>query len=110
MEKKLCIPMYHHILWTISRLRYFNEYHPTDSQRTELIFSINEMFKNRHEVVLKEKLKIWNVNPPKAETSVICRMFSGYIKMCHWTGSEWLDMWKDTLEGEVVEWMYIPYD
>ena len=54
--------------------------------------------------------KIWYINPPKDETSVICRMHNGYIKMCHWTGEKWLDMWTDTLEGEVLEWMYIPYD
>jgi len=54
--------------------------------------------------------KVWNVNPPKADMSVICRMNNGYIKMCHWTGTEWLDMWKHTLDREVKEWMYIPYD
>ena len=57
-----------------------------------------------------ERLKIWNVHTPKANTSVICRMNNGYIKMCHWTGTEWLDMWKLTLEGKVKEWIYIPYD
>ena len=36
--------------------------------------------------------KIWNVNTPKSDMSVICRMNNGYIKMCHWTGTEWLDM------------------
>jgi uncharacterized coiled-coil DUF342 family protein len=46
---QLSTPIYNHLRWTISRLRYFNEYHPTDKQRLELIFSINEMFKNRHE-------------------------------------------------------------
>lgn len=56
------------------------------------------------------KHKYWNTGNPSGEMSVICRMFSGYIKMCHWTGFEWLDMWQDTLEGEVVEWMHIPYD
>jgi hypothetical protein len=45
----ISIPIYNHLKWSISRLRYFNEYHPTDIQRIELIFSINEMFKNRHE-------------------------------------------------------------
>lgn len=30
--------------------------------------------------------------------------------MCYWNGSEWLDMWKSTLDGIVVEWMHIPYD
>jgi len=65
-----------------------------------------EMLEERQE----QRRKIWHINPPKAETSVICRMHSGYIKMCHWTGEKWLDMWTDTLEGEVVEWMHIPYD
>ena len=59
---------------------------------------------------LNQMSKVWNVNPPKADMSVICRMNNGYIKMCHWTGTEWLDMWKHTLDGEVKEWMYIPYD
>ena len=45
----ISIPIYNHLQWTISRLRYFNEYYPTDNQRIELIFSIGEMFKNRHE-------------------------------------------------------------
>lgn len=45
----ISIPIYNHLKWTISRLRYFNEYYPTDNQRIELIFSIGEMFKNRHE-------------------------------------------------------------
>ena len=46
----ISVPIYNHLKWTISRLRYFNEYYPTDNQRIELIFSIGEMFKNRHEV------------------------------------------------------------
>jgi len=55
--------------------------------------------------------KIWNTKPPKvAEGDYICRMSNGYIKMCHWNGARWYDMWKDTLEGEVVKWMHIPYD
>jgi hypothetical protein len=54
--------------------------------------------------------KIWKQGYPNVEMSVICRMVSGYIKMCHWTGEEWLDMWSDTLEGKVKEWMYIPYN
>lgn len=62
------------------------------------------------EEMQEQRRKIWHKNPPKAETSVICRMHNGYIKMCHWTGEKWLDMWTDTLEGEVVEWMHIPYD
>ena len=49
IELKLSIPIYNHLKWTISRLRYFNEFYPIDRQRIELIFSINEMFKNRHE-------------------------------------------------------------
>ena len=63
---------------------------------------------------IKKMSKTWNVNPPKLiHSTVICRMNNGYIKMCHWTGTEWLDMWnmwKPTLEGKVKEWMHIPYD
>lgn len=52
---------------------------------------------------------VWNQTTPQSNTNAICRMMDGYIKMCHWTGEKWLDMWKDTLEGEVKEWMNIPY-
>jgi hypothetical protein len=55
-------------------------------------------------------LKMWKEGHPNVEMSVICRMESGYIKMCYWTGEQWLDMWSDTLECEVKERMYIPYD
>jgi len=54
------------------------------------------------------KHEYWNKANPSAEVSVICRMENGYIKMCHWTGYEWLDMWSDTLDGLVNEWMFIP--
>jgi hypothetical protein len=30
--------------------------------------------------------------------------------MCYWNGGEWLNMWKNTLKGIVIEWMHIPYD
>lgn len=30
--------------------------------------------------------------------------------MFYWNGTEWLDMWKNTLEGIVFEWMHISYD
>jgi hypothetical protein len=54
--------------------------------------------------------KTWNkLNPPESG-SYICRMGNTYIKMCYWNGSEWLDMWKTSLEGIVVEWTYIPCD
>ena len=42
------------------------------------------------------------------EGTYVCRMTDGYVKMCYWTGCEWKDMWKDTLEGEVKEWMEVP--
>lgn len=42
------------------------------------------------------------------EGTYLCRMTDGYIKICYWTGYEWKDMWKDTLEGEVKEWMEVP--
>lgn len=54
--------------------------------------------------------KIWRTENPKREGDFICRMMNAYIKMCHWTGTEWLDMWKPTLDGVVIEWMVIPYE
>ena len=54
--------------------------------------------------------KIWRTEKPKREGYFICRMMNAYIKMCHWTGTEWLDMWKTTLDGVVIEWMVIPYE
>ena len=39
--------------------------------------------------------KIWRTEKPKREGDFICRMMNAYIKMCHWTGTEWLDMWKN---------------
>lgn len=53
---------------------------------------------------------VWSLDPPKERKSFICRMTNGYIKMCYWTGTAWRDMWKSTLEGEVLEWMHIPYN
>lgn len=48
--------IYNHIKWTISRLRYFREYHPNDRGNiNELIFSINEMFENRHQQTPKPR-------------------------------------------------------
>ena len=57
-----------------------------------------------------ELKKIWNTSKPSIEGSYICRMDNAYIKMCHWNGSEWFDMWKSGLDGEVKEWIEIPYD
>ena len=57
-----------------------------------------------------ELKKIWNTSKPLIEGSYICRMNNAYIKMCYWTGSEWVDMWKSGLDGEVKEWIEIPYD
>ena len=54
--------------------------------------------------------KTWRTENPKREGDFICRMMNAYIKMCHWTGTEWLDMWKTTLDGVVIEWMVIPYE
>ena len=45
---------------------------------------------------------------PKNEGSYLCRMDNCYIKMCYYTGTEWLDMWETTLKGEVIRWMEIP--
>ena len=44
------------------------------------------------------------------KASYICRMDDGYIKMCYWSGYQWTDMWKRTLNGSVKKWMYIPQD
>ena len=57
-----------------------------------------------------ELKKIWNTSKPLIEGSYICRMNNAYIKMCHWSGMQWFDMWKPTLDGGVKEWMEIPYD
>ena len=54
--------------------------------------------------------KIWKTDNPLEEASYICRMANAYIKMCHWNGEYWLDMWKSGLDGEVKEWIEIPYD
>ena len=59
---------------------------------------------------MKEIAETWRACEPSMEGSYICRMANAYIKMCHWNGSEWLDMWKSALDGEVKEWMEIPYD
>ena len=57
----------------------------------------------------KEKgQKEWRLKNPKIKGEYLCRMNNAYIKMCHWTGSEWLDMWKSDLTGYVVEWIDIP--
>jgi len=45
---------------------------------------------------------------PKKEASYVCRMSNGYIKLCYYTSTEWLDMWETTLKGEVIRWMEIP--
>jgi hypothetical protein len=54
-------------------------------------------------------IRAWQTENPKEEGSYLCRMDDSYIKMCHWTGTEWLDMWQSTLKGKVVEWIAIPY-
>ena len=59
---------------------------------------------------MKEIAKTWRTYEPSIEGSYICRMDNAYIKMCHWNGSEWFDMWKSILDGEVKEWIEIPYD
>lgn len=54
--------------------------------------------------------KTWNKSNPLEIGAYICRMSNAYIKMCYWTGNVWIDMWKQTLEEIVIEWMHIPYD
>lgn len=55
-------------------------------------------------------MKNWNQENPKHAGDYICRMQNGYVKMCHWNGTTWYDMWKQTIDGIVKEWMNIPYD
>ena len=55
-------------------------------------------------------MKNWNKENPKHAGEYICRMQNGYVKMCHWNGTTWYDMWKQTIDGIVKEWMNIPYD
>lgn len=52
---------------------------------------------------------IWKKTSPEKPGDYICRMNDGYIKLCHFTGEVWLDMWKSTLSGEVMEWFPVPY-
>lgn len=47
-------------------------------------------------------------NPPNEKKSYLCKMKTGHIKMCFWTGTEWLDQWVSRMDGTVVEWMEIP--
>ncbi len=54
--------------------------------------------------------KTWNKSNPPESGSYICRMKNAYIKMCFWSGSQWFDMWKNTLEGVVVEWIQVPHN
>ena len=54
--------------------------------------------------------KTWNKSNPSENGGYICRINNVYIKMCYWKGSKWFDMWKNTLEGIVIKWIYIPYD
>ena len=59
----------------------------------------------------KEYINPWMQNlPPIKDKEYLCKMDTGYIKMCHWTGEKWLDMWKDSLEGEVKEWTLLPHE
>ena len=50
----------------------------------------------------------WTKEYPEYSGSYICRMVGGFIKMCYWTGGEWLDMWQSNLIGVVKEWIKIP--
>jgi len=45
---------------------------------------------------------------PTNEGSYVCIMSNGYIKLCYYTSTGWLDMWETTLKGEVIKWMEIP--
>ena len=42
------------------------------------------------------------------EGSYLCFMDNCYVKMCYYSGTEWLDMWKTTLDGNVKYWMNLP--
>ena len=57
------------------------------------------------------RIKAWlcpNLFKPDNDTSYICRMDNGYIKMCHYIDGKWLDVWKSSLEGEVKFYIKIP--
>jgi hypothetical protein len=53
-------------------------------------------------------LNPWHTHNPE-EGDYICRTDDCGIRMCHYTGSEWLEMWK-TEKAYVKEWMTIPYN
>lgn len=55
-------------------------------------------------------MKNWKTNNPKEKGEYLCRMDNAYIKMCHWDGGDWLDMWIDSLKGTVKEWACIPIE
>lgn len=42
------------------------------------------------------------------EGCYLCFMENCYVKMCYYTGTEWLDMWKTTLDGSIKYWMNLP--
>ena len=66
--------------------------------------SAEEYYKNTYEKELTKQ----PIKNPIEIGCYICRMDDAYIKMCYWNGTEWLDMWKSTLEGIVKNWIEIP--
>lgn len=65
-----------------------------------------EMFVEGAKTIL-DKFK-WHIGNPPEKKSYLCRMKTGHIKMCFWTGTEWLDMWVSRMDGTVSEWMEVP--
>lgn len=54
------------------------------------------------------KIKVWHTTTPDKIGAYICRMDNAAIKMCHFDGEKWIDMWQDSLIGSVKKWMLIP--
>jgi DNA polymerase-3 subunit epsilon len=47
-------------------------------------------------------------DPPEKTISYLCFMANGHMKVCFFTGAEWLDILQNTLEGVVTHWMARP--
>jgi hypothetical protein len=82
------------------------------SPKKETLKQVAEKFaKGVDGVIIKEtRIMVEGKEYPKKEGAYLCRMDNAYVKMCYWSGEEWLDMWKPTLEGSVNNWMEIPKD
>lgn len=57
------------------------------------------------------EMKPWanaKTNPPAVEGDYLCIMLHGYVKMCHFDGKKWSDMWETSIKGVVKGWMPLP--